>query len=364
MRIVLYSDLQLHPYKEFATLVGGVNDRLLDHFNVLDQVFEYAKANHINIIVFGGDMFEARAKIDVMAAKLLAEWKHKVEKAGMSVVDVVGNHDLVNKSTIDNALELYKHLPNHTVVSEPKWVEIGVNYGILCVPFMHRRDDVLAGINLKPPTGIDPNKSIAIIHYGMYDVPMETRSIIKDQGYDTEGQIRLADLDVLLERVKHIFFGHFHITNSITDRIHFIGTPLQHKWSERWIHTRFLDINLDAGTFKSIPTFAPRFMSFESKDMVDPAKCKGNFCRVKVETVAEQEEVRKLVESYGARGIEIAIEKKKTDQQPRLDINLSMSFEEMGCKLLESDAQTLLDKNKLRTTLQEVLKAAALRMNA
>lgn len=364
MRIVLYSDLQLHPYKEFATLVGGVNDRLLDHFVVLDQIYKYAQTNHIDHIVFGGDMFEARARVDVIAAKKLAEWKYKLETFGMKVLDIVGNHDLVNKSTIDNALELYKHLDNHVVVSKPRWAVYPPDYGILCVPYMHRREDVIAGLNLERPSFVNPAHSIAIVHYGMYDVPMETRSIIRDQGYDTEGQIRLSDLDNVLQNVRQVFFGHFHITTSITDRIHFIGTPLQHKWCERWINTRFLDIDLDAGTFKGISTVAPKFILFESKKTIDPDRCKGNFCRVKVGSAEEQEEVKALLQSYGARGIEVAIEKKKTVDQPRLDLNLSMSFEEMGCKLLDADKETTLDKNKLRTTLQELLKSATLKINA
>lgn len=363
MRIVLYSDLQLHPYKEFSTLVGGVNDRLLDHFAVLDQIYDYLLANQIKVLFFGGDMFEARGKVDVIAAKLLAEWKYKIAKAGIQQYDVIGNHDLVDKSTTNNSIELYRHIQAQTIISKPQWFRLGKT-GVLCVPFMYSLEDIRAALELPCPfTDILPENSIAIVHYGLYDVPTESHSVIRDQGYDTEGQIRLKDLSVLLERVKHVFFGHFHITTSVTPNVHFIGTPLQHKWGERSVDTRFLDIDLEKGTFKGIPTIAPKFIEYESINAINPATAVGNFCRVRIDDAAHREAVIESVKQHGARGVDVPPPKPKIQSQSRLDINMGMTFEEMGARLVEADYETKLDKSKLKQVFVNLLKDANLRSN-
>jgi DNA repair exonuclease SbcCD nuclease subunit len=363
-RAILYSDLQLHPWKEFSTLHDGINDRLLDHINVLNQIYAYAVKNEIKTIIFGGDMFEARAKIDVIAAKLLADWKYKVSKAGIEQIDLIGNHDLYDKSSLHNSIDLYSHFNGQTVIVKPGWyIFPKTDVGILFVPYMHRLDDIKAALKAKPLPPTNPARSIAIIHYGLYDVPMETHAVIRDQGYDTEGQIRLSDLDELLPLVRFAFFGHFHITTAVTDKVHFIGTPLQHKWGEKSVQTRFLDIDFLAGTFKSVYTQAPRFHEWEDISQVDTLLVKNNFCKVWIDDLELREKTKQLLFDQGARGADVLLRKKKQESTNRLNLDLGMSFEEMGTRMLQSDSDTKLDKSRLKQVLFEVFQEAALNRN-
>lgn len=360
MHILLYSDLQLHPWKEFSKTVDGVNDRLADHIHALDQILDYAIQNNIKHIFFGGDMFEARAKVDVVAAKLLSEWKWKVSKAGITQVDIIGNHDLVDKSTTHNAIDLYRNVPNQYIITEPQWFPVG-KFAVMCVPYMHRLEDMKEGVTV--PCSAHYTPTVGIVHYGLYETPMESRGVIRDLGYDTEGQMRLADLTPALSTglVKRFFFGHFHVTTNVTDKVHFIGTPLQHKWGERSVDTRFLDIDLSNSTFKGIPTSAPRFVEFQSIQDVVASQCKGNFCRVFVDDFEQQEVAKELLTSYGARGAHSEVKAKKQEANSRLGINLSMSFEEMGSRMVDADYECKLDKERLKTTLLGVLKEASAR---
>jgi DNA repair exonuclease SbcCD nuclease subunit len=358
MRVLLYSDLQLHPYKQFSNLVAGVNDRLRDHFEVLDQIYAYAIANQIGRIVFGGDMFEVRTRVDVVAAEMLADWKHKVAKAGIEQLDLIGNHDLCDKSTSHNSIDLYRYVAGQKIFSKPQWFNIYGNSNILFVPYMHRLEDMKNGINLPPPANHDADTSLAVVHYGLYDVPTETHHIIRDQGYETEGQMRLSDLEELSKKVRFVFFGHFHITSAITSKIHFIGTPLQHNWGERGVETRFLDIDLDNGSFKSIYTKAPRFVEWQNQDDVDVAAIAGNFCRIKTEDLSKREELRQLLLQYKPRGAEVVITRKKTEEKSRLGLDLSMSFEQMGERMINAE-ETHLDKNRIRKVMLEALKEAS-----
>jgi hypothetical protein len=362
MRFILYSDLQLHPFKEFSNLVGGVNDRLLDHFAVLDQIYDYAVHNNVQCIVFGGDMFEVRTRVDVIAAKLLADWKVKVAKAGIQQMDLIGNHDLYDRSTLHNSIDLYRHVKGQSIYAKPQWVWCDPpGQHILFVPYMHSLEEVKAGINLPPPAKLDPNRSFALIHYGLYDVPTETHHIIRDQGYETEGQIRLSDLDGLLKNVKFAFFGHYHITSRITEQVHFIGTPLQHKWGERGVETRFLHIDMDVGTFKAVNTQAPRFVEWQSAEEVDVAAIPGNFCRIKTDDVTKREELRQFLLKYNPRGADVPLLRKKSETPTRLGLDLSMSFNEMGTKMIEADTDTKLDKERIRKVMNEALVEATKR---
>jgi DNA repair exonuclease SbcCD nuclease subunit len=357
MRFLLYSDLQLHPYKEFASYENGVNSRLLDHINVLEQILEYALLHQIQYIFFGGDMFEARARVDVIAAKLLAEWKWKVSKAGITQVDIVGNHDLVDKSSTHNAIELYRKIPDQYIITEAQWFK-----DVYCVPYMHRLEDILEAVN-EVRVGDTKANVAAIVHYGMYDVPTESYSIIRDLGYDTEGQVRVSDLDYMEKWFRFVFFGHFHVTHAITPKIHFIGTPLQHKWGERHVETRFLDVDLDKGHFEAIKTIAPRFVEFEDVKFITPEACVGNFCRVKVTDFDSRADAVKQLLTCGAKGADAIVVKQQTEVASRLGLNLSMSFEEMGSAMVNADTDTKLDKVKLKQVLADALKTAATRMN-
>ena len=201
MRFTLYSDLQAHPWKEFSsTDANGINTRFVDHLDVLDHILSYTITNGIKYIYNGGDTFEARAKVDVIVAEMIAAWKWKVSKAGIEQIDVIGNHDLYDRSSSHNAMNMYKDIPGQTIVTEPKFVN-----DVFCVPYMHRLDDITKAIN-DVKVMADRNCA-AIVHYGLYDVPMESKSVIKDLGYETEGQVRLSDLKNMTDQFKFIFFG-------------------------------------------------------------------------------------------------------------------------------------------------------------
>jgi hypothetical protein len=62
-------------------------------------------------------------------------------------------------------------------------------------------------------------------------------------------------------------------------------------------------------------------------------------------------------------GADAIVVTKKQEGGSRLEINLGMSFEEMGNKMVDADSDIKLDKSRLKTVLADVLKSALIRLN-
>ena len=61
MKIILFSDLHIHKFNPFATVIDGVHSRVAHSLEVLKQIFNYAQANGIENIFFGGDLFDTKS---------------------------------------------------------------------------------------------------------------------------------------------------------------------------------------------------------------------------------------------------------------------------------------------------------------
>ena len=60
MKILIFSDIHIHPHKKSA-------ERLNHCLEALDWAFDTAKSKGIDKIIFLGDLFHDRQKIDVLA---------------------------------------------------------------------------------------------------------------------------------------------------------------------------------------------------------------------------------------------------------------------------------------------------------
>lgn len=360
MHIILYSDAQIKSYATYAKInEKGINDRLLDHIFVLDQIYDYAVKNSIKYVVFGGDGLDDRTKVSVIDAKEFLRWKQKLSANGITQLDCVGNHDLTAKSNNHNSLELFGYLKNVKVIDEPRWEIIDGKYGVYFIPFMHRLEDIKHAIaNCDPPVQLSRNNCIAVMHYGIYDVKINGH-LVRDEGCDQEGVVGMDDLEPLLDKVEHIYAGHYHCNTNLSNRISFIGPPIQHNWGEKTITPRFLDIDMKTGNYKVVETKSPRFIDFESAKHIVPSIVKDNFVRVKTDDAKEREILKEKLEKMGARYADIVLVPKQVVSSSPTAMNLSMSFVDMGKKLVQLENPAGLDHKKLETILEEALKEAA-----
>ena len=64
-KVLLFSDIHIHPHKRRQ-------DRLEDCLSVLDWVFSVAKDKGVKSVLFGGDLFHDRQKIDVYTSRCIS----------------------------------------------------------------------------------------------------------------------------------------------------------------------------------------------------------------------------------------------------------------------------------------------------
>lgn len=96
MRLLLWSDLQLHVWKTFGLSKDSVvSRRLQDQISVLNQIEQLIYDNGIELVIFGGDLFQKRGEIPVECINIIREWTQRVEKV-CKIILVRGNHDLVS----------------------------------------------------------------------------------------------------------------------------------------------------------------------------------------------------------------------------------------------------------------------------
>jgi DNA repair exonuclease SbcCD nuclease subunit len=95
MKILIFSDLHIHPHKRST-------DRLDDCIKVLDWIFDTAAARQIKNIVFLGDLFHDRQKIDVLTYQKTFEVfeKHLLNKE-INLILLLGNHDIWHYQKLD-----------------------------------------------------------------------------------------------------------------------------------------------------------------------------------------------------------------------------------------------------------------------
>ncbi len=87
----------------------GINQRIHDFAERLDELIEFALGNEVSIVLFAGDAFK-NANPTPTVQKLLAERVKRLAKAGVQVFMLAGNHDLPRMIANVTAFSVYPAL--------------------------------------------------------------------------------------------------------------------------------------------------------------------------------------------------------------------------------------------------------------
>ena len=67
------------------------------------------------------------------------------------------------------------------------------------------------------------------------------------------------------DRWDLILSGHYHISQQLGDRFHYIGSAMQHRWDDAGFEKTFMVIDTDDWSIERIPTNAPEFLVVKGK---------------------------------------------------------------------------------------------------
>ena len=280
MRILIFSDIHLHNWHYGSTLVDGMNSRLLDGANVLNQIAEYCKTNTIDYVVFGGDLFHEHGKINAAVLKVAWEGIRNILKHTGEMFLLVGNHDTSDKSMAVHAMHWLESFDQCTVIHKPTH-----HYLFSALPYTEDKDVLTKFFR-------DAGQ-ICFTHQGMSGVPIGSGFLINE----------IMTPSMIPSTVQRLFTGHYHKHTRVSDQVTVIGSTMQLTWADEGDKRGFLVYDTAIGSIEQIESKAPKFVTIDINNYTQE-QVSSNFVRVKGVSAAESEDVRKQLTEAGARSVE------------------------------------------------------------
>lgn len=334
--VLLFSDLHVHPHKRS-------NERLEHCLESLNWVFDVAEQRGITNILFGGDLYHDRQKIEVYTYQRTFETLEKrLRNNKFNLYLLLGNHDLwYNDNTSISSVVPLSALQGVRIIAKPERLNIaGSNWDF--IPFTHNPIAALESLKEKPGS---PEYALghiaidgAILHGTQHsDVTIEHDGDMVSVGVS------------LFDHYKHTFLGHYHAEQRVNSKVEYIGSPLELSFGEAFQKKHIIAFDGTTGKKTYIPNdFSPVHLVIDvgDKDKYDLNK---NFVRIKVDNIGATDLVamrKELLDSNKMGSLEIKQQKKILDQHVIQDAKailykgdemLSKYVDEIGPKNLDRD---------------------------
>lgn len=348
MKILIFSDIHIHCHKKST-------DRLEDCIKALDWVFNTAKQNNINDIIFLGDLFHERQKIDVLTYQKTFEIleKHLFDRK-IKLYLLLGNHDLWHNQKWDvSSVNPLRKLPGVTVINEPSVVSLSEDYMFAFLPYTHNPIEDLKIVekvwkeeskkrNIKPPKLLGG-------HIAVDGAVWNTK-------YNTTADVTIEhDGDMvkvgpgIFNNWDRVFLGHYHAEQKLTETVEYVGSPLQLSFGEAFQDKHILIYDLSDDEKKYIINdFSPKHYIINENEL-DNYDLNGNFIRLEVEDISSNKmlEIRKsLIEEKNVATMEIKQSIKKEEHIIQDAKSILYKEDQMLQKYLDQ-INISLDKEKL-----------------
>ena len=314
MKIVAFSDLHAHPFKNGFITEEGRNSRVDDAINVIRQVYEYASENKVSYVFFGGDLFDRRKSIDVDTFNQV----HAAVAKGSELVSTImipGNHDQANKSGTIHALQRFNS-KQCTTVHEPTWVKLNSTTALLGIPYVD--DGRLIARAIKQKLAERPQwakKLILMLHYGIQGAKVSAAD------YVLPCELELAHLSPTYWDL--ILSGHYHIGQQLGKNFHYIGSAMQHRWDDAGFEKSFIEFDTDTWRINRIATVAPKFTVITGK--TKDYEVDNSFVRIVRNYEIEEKNkllLNKKLEERGAISVEYRVERENNKgHEERIDFS-------------------------------------------
>jgi len=315
MKILIFSDIHIHPHKKSV-------ERLDDCIKVLDWVFDTAESNNIENIIFLGDLFHDRQKIDVLTYQKTFEIfeKHLLNKK-INLYLLLGNHDLWHHQKWDvSSVNPLRNLPGVSVVNEPCVKQISDDYLFGFLPYTHDPIEDLKKVEkdwkkLCKEKSVDPPKILGAhiaVDGALWNVKYGTTAEV---AIEHDGDMVKVGPNIFADWDK-VHLGHYHAEQKLTKNVEYVGSPLQLSFGEAFQDKHVIIYDIEKNQSQYVKNeFSPKHYIINENQLED-YKLEGNFIRLEVEDISSSSmaEVRKnLVENKKVATMEIKQFVKKED---------------------------------------------------
>lgn len=276
MKVLLFADLHLHPHKKSI-------ERLNDCLSALEWVFQTAKDNNVKQIIFCGDLFHDRQKIDILTYHRTFELFEKHVPDMLSVYLLIGNHDLwhLDKWDVSSVFPL-QSIKGVTVIDNPCTIDVG-GFPISFLPYTTNPLQDLEKVKNKH------NIKILCGHLAINGALLNTfHGTRAEVNIEHDGGMQTIDKNIF-DKWHSVFLGHYHAAQSISDNTEYIGSPLQLSFGEAFQKKHVLIF--DTETFEKTyveNTFSPQHLILPESEL-GKYKIEGNFLKIVVEETSSTE---------------------------------------------------------------------------
>jgi len=311
MKALIFSDLHLHAHKDRI-------DRLQDCLKVLNWAFDTALKEGCEAIFFLGDLFHERAKIDVLNYLRTFEVIYERMTGDCKNLDfylLVGNHDMYHRERWDvNSVRPLSAIPGIHIVQSPVTIQLGGRQ-IDWLP--HTENPVAELERLKEDAGQAGDILFAhvAVHGAMLNTLYGTRSDVIVE-HDNE----MMPVDVAcFDEWKMTILGHYHGAQNLSDKVEYIGSPLQLGFGEAFQTKHLMVLDLTTMKKKYIEnTFSPKHLLISPEDAKNQAyNLTGQFVRIVVTDIGKKDLVdlkRMIAAEYKPLSLDMKQKDKKKDE--------------------------------------------------
>lgn len=341
MDILLFSDIHIHPHK-------SSHKRLEDCLKALRWVFQTARDENIKSVIFCGDLFQNRLKIDTLTYYLTFEIFNEFKD--VDIVLLEGNHDLWFHDRTDvSSVKPLSALPHVRVVDKPSTLKVA-DTNIDFIPFTHNPLKIINDFKLK--------SRILCGHLAVDNAQL-------NKLYDTRAEVSVEmEKDMVIVDVsvfdgwEKVFLGHYHGEQKLNERVEYLGSTLQLSFGEAFQKKHIAVLDTKTLKTKYIEnTFSPKHLIIPFADM-DKYDLANNFVQIQVDDINAIDilDTRKeILESKEVQTLEFKPVKTKT---PKEQINLQEKFDLAKGDILDRWVQSvdigLLEKDYLLQLGKEI----------
>lgn len=359
MKILIFSDIHIHPHKKST-------ERLNHCVDVLDWTFKTAIDKEIKNIVFLGDLFHDRQKIDVLTYQKTFEIFEKyLFNNDLNLFLLLGNHDLWHYQKLDvSSVNPLRRLPGVKIINSPsveKITEDSEDFFFGFLPYTHNPIEDLKKVEEEWDSKVSKKQNKILGGHISVD------GAVWNTKYNTIAEVTIEhDGDMvrvgpkIFKNWDQVFLGHYHAQQKLNENVEYVGSPLQLSFGEAFQNKHILIFDTQENHKEYIENdFSPKHYIISEKEL-EKYQLKGNFVRLEVEDMADHQisEIRQsLVENSEVSSLEIKQVQKKEDHTIDDAKSILYKEEEMLEKYVEQ-ANSNLDKEILIKIGSEICKTS------
>ena len=226
MKVLVFSDLHVHDYKQF----NPNQTRAQRAADMIEYVFKLAEKNDIEQIWFAGDMGDQFSNISVIAmnALLMAFERCFREYPNIDFIAIPGNHDFATKNTFSipgiSVMDAFVRGPNGGLFSNFILLNQGIysheaGFSVVGVPYFEDPDNFWRTLEATVPRVQYPDNMYLLMHQMVWP----EAEIVQDD---------LNFMDDRLKPFKWIFNGHVHHPSMLGNNFINVGSPLHRDASD------------------------------------------------------------------------------------------------------------------------------------